>query len=181
MVGEQALPVRSEAAAPETRNTRLVSRAISVTASATDEVGTSTITSTSSTSIHWRTMLEPMSALFWWSADSTSTLAPMSPTSSTAMRAASTEPCPARSAYRPDWSFITPILTAPPEISACAAPLSRAIALTQALKTLMLMPLPFASAARALPYTPRYSCSWSMRSSSLSLSIMSTIRPCSIR
>ena len=64
MFGEQAAPVSSVVAAPETRNTRFFSLTTSVTASATEEVGTSTITSTSSTSIHWRTMLEPTSGLF---------------------------------------------------------------------------------------------------------------------
>ena len=72
VLGEQASPVSCVVAAPETRNTRSFSLTISLTASATDEVGTSTITSTSSTSIHWRTMLEPTSGLFWWSAESTS-------------------------------------------------------------------------------------------------------------
>ena len=43
----------------------------------------------------------------------------------------------------------TPILTAPPEISACAAPLSSASALTQAPRALMLMPLPLCWAGRA--------------------------------
>ena len=181
--GEQASPVSSVVAAPETRNTRSFSLTISLTASATDEVGTSTITSTSSTSIHWRTMFEPTSGLFWWSAESTSIAAPstLPPKSSTAMRAASTEPWPARSAYRPDWSFMTPILTALPEISACAAPPSTARALAQAPKALDLHVSPSRWAGGQLPYTPRYSCSLSMLSSSLSLSIMSTIRPCSIR
>ena len=136
--GEQAAPVSSVVAAPETRNTRSFSLTISVTASATDEVGTSTMTSTSWTSIHSRTMFEPTSGLFWWSAESTSIGAPLTlpPKSSTAIRAASTEPWPARSAYRPDWSFITPILTASPRSAPCAAPLSRVMALTQAPKHL---------------------------------------------
>jgi hypothetical protein len=51
-VGEQALPVRSEAAAPEIRNTFFRLRAISWTASATLEFGTSTIASTPSLSNH---------------------------------------------------------------------------------------------------------------------------------
>ena len=100
MFGEQALPVRSESAAPETRNALPFSLVIWFTASATDEVGTSTITSTLSTSYHWRAMLEPTSGLFWWSAETTSTFMPFfaAPKSSTAMRAAATEPGPARSA-----------------------------------------------------------------------------------
>ena len=98
--GEHALPVRSELAAPETRNALFFSRVTWLIASATDEVGTSTITSTLSTSYHWRAMLEPTSGLFWWSAEMISTFMPFfaAPKSSTAMRAATTEPCPARSA-----------------------------------------------------------------------------------
>ena len=71
-----------------------------LTASATDEVGTSKIASTLSTSNHWRAILEPTSGLFWWSATTTSTFMPFfaAPKSSTAMRAATTEPGPARSA-----------------------------------------------------------------------------------
>jgi hypothetical protein len=70
-----------------------------LTASATPEFGTSTIRSTLSTSYHCRAMLEPMSALFWWSADTMVTLIPFlaMPESSTAMFAATTEPAPARS------------------------------------------------------------------------------------
>ena len=64
VLGEHFGPVRSEAAAPETRNTLFFSRTISLTASATEEVGTSTITSTLSTSIQVRTTLEPTSGLF---------------------------------------------------------------------------------------------------------------------
>jgi len=65
VLGEQALPVRSAEAAPDTRNALPLSRVIWLTASATPELGTSTITSTLSTSYHWRAMLEPTSALFW--------------------------------------------------------------------------------------------------------------------
>ena len=76
------------------------SRVIWLTASATAEFGTSTITSTLSTSYHCRAMLEPTSGLFWWSAKMTSTFMPLAaaPKSSTAIRAATTEPWPARSA-----------------------------------------------------------------------------------
>src|SRR3546814_21154479 len=68
-VGEQALPFRSELAAPEFRCTMPFFLVISWTASATEEVGTSTIASTCSVSIQRLTMLEPMSGLFWWSAN----------------------------------------------------------------------------------------------------------------
>ena len=58
------------------------------------------IMSTFSASYHWRAICEPTSALFWWSADTISTLSPLAaaPKSSTAMRAATTDPWPARSA-----------------------------------------------------------------------------------
>ena len=100
MLGEHALPVRSELAAPELRNTLFFSRVIWLTASATDEFGTSTIMSTPSWSYHCRAMLEPMSALFWWSANTTSIFMPLAaaPKSSIALRAAHTEPWPDMSA-----------------------------------------------------------------------------------
>src|SRR5262249_58770828 len=68
VLGEQALPVRSDVAAPDTRNALPLSFVIWFTASATAEFGTSTITSTLSDSYHCRAMLAPTSALFWWSA-----------------------------------------------------------------------------------------------------------------
>src|SRR6476659_7592375 len=104
VLGEHALPVKSEDAAPETRNALPLSLVIWLTASATPELGTSTITSTLSVSYHWRAMAEPTSGLFWWSAETISTLTPRfsMPESSTAIRAAATEPAPARSVYRLD-------------------------------------------------------------------------------
>ena len=63
--GEHFGPVRSELAGPEPRNTLFFSRVTSLTASATLEFGTSTITSTWSTSNHCRAMLAPTSGLFW--------------------------------------------------------------------------------------------------------------------
>src|SRR5512134_1640257 len=50
------------------------------------------------------------------------------PKSSTARRAATTEPGPVRSAYRPDMSFRTPILMMPSETWAWAVPASAATA-----------------------------------------------------
>src|SRR5215831_14089198 len=156
--GEQALPVRSELAAPETRKALPFSRVTWLTASATPELGTSRITSTPSTSYHWRAICEPTSALFWWSADTISTLMPFfaAPKSSTAMRAATTAPGPPTAEYRLDMSDSTPILTTPPETCAWAA----AVAITAAsasgaeMNALrlndMLSPL-------FLGYTPRYS------------------------
>ena len=64
VLGEHFGPVRSEVAAPDTRNTLFFSRVTSLTASATLDVGTSTITSTPSTSNHCRAILEPTSGLF---------------------------------------------------------------------------------------------------------------------
>src|SRR5690606_37900842 len=85
---------------------------------------------TFSTSYQVRATVEPTSGLFWWSAETTSTFIPFlaAPKSSTAMRAASTEPGPPMSAYRPDMSFITPSLITPSEICACAAPLDNSVA-----------------------------------------------------
>src|ERR1700758_1116505 len=70
--------------------------------------------STPSLSNHLRTMLSPMSGLFWWSADRISIFLPstLPPISSAAMRAASTDVLPPKSAYNPDWSLMTPILMA---------------------------------------------------------------------
>src|SRR5688572_21434601 len=48
------------------------------------------------------------------------------PKSSTARRAAATEPGPVRSACGPDMSFTTPILTTPSETCACALPAASA-------------------------------------------------------
>ena len=64
VLGEHALPVRSEEAAPETRNALPFSLTIWFTARATPELGVSTITSTFSASSHWRAMPDPTSALF---------------------------------------------------------------------------------------------------------------------
>ncbi len=86
-------------AAPLLRKAVSLSEVTCCTASATEEVGTSTITSTPSSSIHWRATFEPTSGLFWWSADSTSIGMSLTlpPKSSTAILAASTEPGPDRS------------------------------------------------------------------------------------
>jgi hypothetical protein len=53
-------------------------RVIWLIASATEEVGTSVITSTPSRSYHCRAMFDPTSGLFWWSAETISTLRPFS-------------------------------------------------------------------------------------------------------
>ena len=74
VLGEHALPVRSDDAAPDTRNALPLSFVIWFTASATPELGVSTMTSTLSTSYHWRATAEPTSGLFWWSAETISTL-----------------------------------------------------------------------------------------------------------
>src|SRR5882672_3642196 len=118
VLGEQALPLKSDVAAPDTRNALPFSRVIWLIASAIEEVGTSTMTSTLSTSYHWRAMLEPTSGLFRWSAESNSTFMPFfaAPKSSIAMRAATAEPPPPISEYRLDMSDRTPILTTPSEI-----------------------------------------------------------------
>ncbi len=63
-LGEHAGPVRSEVAPVETMRALFFSRAIWFTARTTEEVGTSTMTSTLSASNHWRAMPEPTSGLF---------------------------------------------------------------------------------------------------------------------
>src|SRR5918997_3756108 len=78
VLGEHCAPVRSDEAAPELMKILFFSRVTWLTASATEEVGTSRITSTPSVSYHWRATLEPTSGLFWWSADTMSTLMPLS-------------------------------------------------------------------------------------------------------
>ena len=64
---------------------------------------------------HWRATFEAMSALFWWSATSTSIGAPSTrpPKSSAAIRTASTAPGPEMSENTPDMSVSTPIRTTP--------------------------------------------------------------------
>src|SRR5215813_7238085 len=74
--GEHALPVRSEVAADDTTKALPLSRVIWLTARATPEFGTSTITSTLSASYHCRAICEPTSGLFWWSAEMISTFRP---------------------------------------------------------------------------------------------------------
>src|SRR3954471_23908632 len=103
-------------------NAFFFSRVSSLTASATPEFGTSKIASTLSASYHWRAIAEPGSALFWWSAETISTFMPFfaAPTSSTARRAAATEPGPPMSAYRLDMSVRTPILMTPSDTWAYA-------------------------------------------------------------
>ena len=61
---EQALPVRSDVAAEETRSAFPFSRAIWLMARATGDVGTSTITSTFSASYHCFAIRAPTSTLF---------------------------------------------------------------------------------------------------------------------
>src|SRR5713226_6096220 len=76
VLGEHALPVRSDDAAEETMNALPLSRVIWLTASATPELGTSRMRSTFSASYHWRASWEPTSALFWRPASTLSTLRP---------------------------------------------------------------------------------------------------------
>ena len=64
MLGVQALPLRSEVAAPELRKTLFFSLTIWLTASATPELSVSTMTSALPWSNHSRAMLEPISTLF---------------------------------------------------------------------------------------------------------------------
>ena len=86
-------------AAPELMSTLPFSLATSRTASAATEPLMSKMASTSCVSYHLRAVAEAMSALFWWSAETSSTGLPLMglPKSSMAIFAASTEPEPARS------------------------------------------------------------------------------------
>src|SRR5690606_15839608 len=65
VVGEHALPVRSDDPAVDARNATSLLRVISCTAIATEEVGTSMIALTFFSSIQLRASVEPMSGLFW--------------------------------------------------------------------------------------------------------------------
>ena len=70
------------------------------TASATDEVVSSMMASTLSTSYHLRAIVSAVSGLFWWSAVTISIGAPstLPPKSSAAILAASTDHLPPKSA-----------------------------------------------------------------------------------
>src|SRR5580658_1203346 len=75
-LGEHCVVVSAVVAGPTARNILFFSRVTPCTASATDEVGTSRITSTPSRSYHWRAIDTARSGLFWWSAVITSTFSP---------------------------------------------------------------------------------------------------------
>ena len=68
VLGLQPLPVISALNAPVGMNTLSFSCATLAMAKATDEVGTSTMASTPSSSNQRRAIAEPTSGLFWWSA-----------------------------------------------------------------------------------------------------------------
>ncbi len=76
MLGEHWLVVSATEAGPTARNTLFFSRTTDCTASATEEVGTSSSTSTPSRSNHWRAIDTARSGLFWWSAEMISTFRP---------------------------------------------------------------------------------------------------------
>ncbi|MNT23774.1 hypothetical protein D3C72_1592080 [compost metagenome] len=121
--------VRPVDSAPVLMATLLRSLARVNTAPAMAELFRSMIMSTPSASHHWRALVPPMSALFWWSANTSSMGLPctLPPKSSIAILAASTEPLPPESAYWPDMSVSTPILTLSSEMpAACAARLAQA-------------------------------------------------------
>ncbi|MNL68543.1 hypothetical protein D3C87_1932800 [compost metagenome] len=85
------MPVSSVVAAPVLMVIFFLSFERACTARPTEEEVSSMIESTCSVSYHCRAMLEATSALFWWSAVTTSTGAPstLPPKSSTAIFAAS--------------------------------------------------------------------------------------------
>ena len=96
MLGEHCSPVSTEVPAPEFMKILFFSRVTFETARATPEFGTSTMMSTPSWSNHCRAMFEPVSGLFWWSADTKETWMPFfsAPKSSTAILAALTDISP---------------------------------------------------------------------------------------
>src|SRR4051812_15821582 len=98
-------------------------RARSWTASAIAELVISAIACTPSTSNHFRVIERALSVLFWWSAERISILRPRTvpPKSAAAILAASTDPTPPNSLYRPDWSFSTPIRIGPSAARASGA------------------------------------------------------------
>ena len=75
-----------------------------------DELVPAMMTSTFCSSNHSRTRAEATSALFWWSAETTSIFLPLiePPASSIAMRTASRPPLPSMSEYTPDMSVMKP-------------------------------------------------------------------------
>src|SRR5256714_2568338 len=79
-------------------------------------------TSTPCWSNHSRALAAATSALFWWSATSTSTFLPATalPMSAIAMRMASAPAGPSMSAYSPDKSVMKPMRITSPETWACA-------------------------------------------------------------
>src|SRR3989442_15163641 len=77
VLGEHALPVRSDDAAEETMNALPLSRVIWLTASATPELGTSRMRSTFSGSYHWRASAAPPGPLFWWAREHVSDVTPL--------------------------------------------------------------------------------------------------------
>ena len=87
-------------AGPLISATRFISLATFITASAVEVVTSSVAVSTPSRSNHSRALLEAMSALFWWSAETISTLnagLASAMKSAIAISVASTAPAPARS------------------------------------------------------------------------------------
>src|SRR3979490_2592244 len=86
------------------------------TASATPELITSVMRSTSPVSYHWRAIPVAISGLFWWSAETSSTLNggfSFSTKSSIAICAAVTAPAPPRSENTPAMPVSTPLFTGP--------------------------------------------------------------------
>jgi hypothetical protein len=92
-------PVNAVVPGPESRVMRFFSAATGMTAMAVPLFTMSTAMSTWFSSNHFRAVLEAMSGLFWWSAETTSTGLPSTfpPKSATAILTARTEPGPARS------------------------------------------------------------------------------------
>ena len=161
--------------------TRDPSSTTSATASATDEVGTSTMTSTSWTSIHSLAHVRADVRLVLGGrrrAPRSARSSTLPPKSSTAIRAASTEPWPGRS-IQPDRPSITPTRPRWPEISVRAVPVQHGDGAHAGAQNLGPHDDTLTGRAEST-YTPRHREA-SPASSSCSFSIRSTTRPCSIR
>ncbi|KAG0922357.1 hypothetical protein G6F62_015084 [Rhizopus arrhizus] len=83
-----------------------------------DEFVPAIMTSTFCSSNHSRTRADATSALFWWSAETTSIFLPLiePPASSIAMRIASRPALPSMSEYTPDMSVMKPMRMTSSEI-----------------------------------------------------------------
>ena len=142
------------------------------------------MTSAPAWSIHSRIFDDAMSALFWWSAKTSSIFLPGNSfcMSAIAMRIASTPPCPSMSEYSEDMSVTKPItILSPDSFCACALPTPNAsphIASAAQIFFSFTVSPPLGEAL--VDQTPRSSCSVASFSRSCAAAKVSTMRPCSM-